>query len=279
MLGAEVAFSLMWVCVKAAGSELPFFQIVFFRSFITVLIVAVLMLYNGSAFSVQNKKFTAIRSVVGFTAMVLSFYALMKMNIGNAITLVNTAPIFVALLAPVFLKERTSRNLFAWTMTAFAGVIMVVRPDAHIFQGVSILALLSGLLAAVAFMSIRKLHSSEPTLTITFYFLLFSSIASFPLMLTHFTAPSLLGWGLLLGSGISGAAAQILMTGAYRHAEANFLSPFNNAAIIFSFLAGWLIWNEVPDLYSLFGAILIMTSMAMISIGAKKRTDAKLPIV
>jgi len=274
MLIAEAGFSCMWGCVKFSGTHIPFFQIVFFRAFTSVIILGIMMLARGETFHIKNKKLLLLRCIVGTTAMTMAFYALTKTSIGNVATLLHTSPVFVAFLSPLFLKEKPNMHLLVWILLAFVGVMFIVKPNHDIFQNVSVLALIAGLLAGVAYMSIRQLHKTEQTLTITFYFLLFVSLALLPFCLYGYTPPKNIHWVALIGSGIFGTIAQVFLTMAYRCGPANLMTPFTNAAVVFSFLLGWFFWGEIPDIYTLMGASFIVIAIIIISF----KLNRKIPI-
>ncbi len=275
MLIAEAGFSCMWACVKFSGTHIPFFQIVFFRGFTSVIILGTMMIAKGETFRIKNKKLLLLRCVVGTTAMMMAFYALTKTSIGNVATLLHTSPVFVAFLSPIFLKEKPNMHLLVWILLAFVGVIFIVKPNQDIFHNVSILALIAGFLAGVAYMSVRQLHKTEQTLTITFYFLLFVSLASLPFCLVGYTPPENIHWIALIGSGVFGAVAQLFLTMAYRCGPANLLTPFTTAAVVFSFLIGWFFWSESPDIYTLMGATFIVIAIIIISYKLNRKVPIK----
>jgi drug/metabolite transporter (DMT)-like permease len=280
MLLAELCFTLLWASVKHVGIQLPVFQIAFFRGLVSVIVIGSIMVAKRISFGINNKSAMLGRCVLGYAAMLLSFFSLTKIGIGNAVTLLHTSPIFVALLSPILLKEKTRKPLFKWILIAFAGVILVLRPNAEILQDYSVLALLSGMLAAVVYITIRHLHISDNTFTITFYFTLFVCVASLPFMIFQFETPSKEGWIVMLGAGIFGTLAQLLMTYAYKYGPANILTPFNNAAILFSFLIGWFVWGETPTLIEIIGASLIITAIIAISLVVNRHKISKdLPVV
>lgn len=280
MLLAELCFTLLWVSVKFSGDFIPVFEIAFFRGLVSAVIIGNIMISRGISFRIQNKRSMLGRCISGYLAMLLSFFSLTKIGLGNAVTLLHTSPIFVAVISPILLKERSNKLLLFWIISAFVGITLILKPDENILQDYSLLALLGGFLAGIAYITIRHLHRTENTFTITFYFTLFVSISSFPLMIKNFVMPNLIGWLALLGAGIFGTFAQLLMTHSYKCGPANILTPFNNSAIIFSFIFGWVFWNETPDLLTLIGALLIIVAIVFVSfIANRRRITKELPVV
>jgi len=197
--------------------------------------------------------------------MILSYYAIMKIGLGNAITLLNTSPLFVALLAPLLIQEKTTLKLLCWILLAFIGVVFVVKPDQHILQNVALLALASGFFTGIVNISIRRLHLTDHYLSIAFYYALFTTFISIPIMIPGFKMPEYTGWIMLLGAGIFGAIAQLLYTYAYKWGQANFIAPLSNTSVLFAFIFEWIIWSLFPDTKTVIGVTLIIVSVSVIS--------------
>ena len=265
MLISEISFASMWALIKFVGLDIPCFEIIFFRAIITVILVATLIIAKRGTFRIKNKPVLLGRALLGSVAMFLAFYSLTKISLGNTATLLHTSPIFVAVLAPLILKERSKRSLLLWVIIAFVGAMLVVKPDQNIFQNEALLALAAGFFASLAYISIRHLHKTDNTATITFYFLLIVSLLSLPLMLANFVPPSPSQWIVLIAIGTLGTFAQLFLTYAYKCGQANIITPLNNSAIIFSFIYGWFIFGEIPDVYTAIGSIIIIISIVIIS--------------
>ena len=274
MISSQLGFTSMSICIKLSGVEFPLFEIVFFRSIVAAIIIGALIIKNGMSYGFKNKKLLCIRCLSGSLGMIFSYYAITKIGIANSITLLNTFPLFVALLAPIFIKEKTTIKLLFWILLAFIGVIFIVKPDQHIFRNIALLALASGLFSGIAHISIRQLHLTDHFLSIAFYYALFTTLISIPVMIPSFKMPSYTGWMVLTGAGIFGAIAQLLITYAYKWSQANFIAPLSNTSVLFAFIFEWIIWNSVPDIKTVIGATLIVISVSIISyMQTKKRFE------
>ncbi len=254
MIGAGLAFSAMAALVKASSDHIPLFQITFFRAGVSAVIIFFAMILRGVKIKGSNQKFLLLRSLSGFTAMCLNFFALSQIALGDAAVLHQTTPFFVIILSVFFLSEPFHRNLLLLTILCFAGISVVLRPSGHLFNLAGLAALASAIFAAGAYVSIRHLHKTDTFWTMAFYFMATSALLSFFPMLTQWVWPHPKEWLMLIGTGILGTLGQLWMTYAYKHDEASFVAPFAYAGVLFSFLWGALFFEEVPGTWTALGA-------------------------
>lgn len=268
MVAAQVMFVAAWTAIKALGARLPLFEIIFFRSFLSLLVLLFIAIARERSIRGRNSAGLLLRSSLGCAAMVLSFYAMIRMEIGNAATLFNTLPIFVALLAPPILGESFSRRKLAIVIVAFAGIALILKPDAGIAQGASLVALLAGILGALAMLFVRKLASTDSPLIITLYFTAFTTAASAPVAALNFVPPTMPEWGWLVFIGVILTFAQLAMTNAYTFGHASTIAPFSYASVIGAYAAGLAFFGEMPDALSIAGAAIIIGSGIAIMLSA-----------
>jgi drug/metabolite transporter (DMT)-like permease len=161
------------------------------------------------------------------------------------------------LVALVWLGERPPRRLWPAVLLGFAGIALILKPGMGLFTPAGLVAVLAGLLTAVAMTGVRGLTRTEPPLRIVFYFSLIATLVSSVPLAWTWRSPSAGLWGLLLAIGALASAAQVLMTRAYAHAPAAQVGPFSYAAVVFAGVAGWLWWEETLDVLSLAGILLV----------------------
>jgi drug/metabolite transporter (DMT)-like permease len=266
MVAAEVIFSCGWAMIKWVGGRLPVFEVVFFRAVLSLIILTAIMLWRGSSFRGKNYKLLFTRGLFGFLGIVTSFAAMIKMNLGNASILLNTFPLFVALLAPVFIGEKFKHINFIFVVTAFAGISLIIKPTQHIFHNMAFLGLLSGICAAFSVISVRRLTLTDSSSVITFYFTLITTLASIPFIAGKFVMPTTFEWLLLAGIGTAVTVGQLLMAKAYSYAHAATVSPFAYISVLGAYIFGIIIWKEVPDILSIIGCVLIVIAGVAITI-------------
>ncbi|MBN1283372.1 MAG: DMT family transporter [Proteobacteria bacterium] len=260
MVSAQLLFAASWAVIKTLGRSLPVMELVFFRGLASVIIITSYMKLRGMSLRGQNHTALFLRALFGFVAMALSFYSMTKMKIGDASTLFNTLPIFVALLAPAFLGERFSLGKLALVVVAFGGIGLILKPDTSLFEGAAAYALMAGFLGALAMLCVRRMAASDSSLVITLYFTGFTALCSAPFAFSRFKAPTLEQWGLIAFIGVALTFGQILMVHAYKLGNASTIAPFSYASVIAAYFLGLLLFSEVPDLWSAMGAALVVGS-------------------
>ena len=168
-----------------------------------------------------------------------------------------TTPLFVPFIAALWLQERIPPKLWAGIGTGFLGILFILKPGQELFTPAALIGLVSGILAAFAVTGVRRLTHTEPAWRIVFYFSLVSAlVAAVPLPLRWQTPDASL-WLLLIAMGVMASLGQLLLTRAYSHAPAAQVGPFAYSTVVFAAVAGWVLWGEVLDAYSLTGALLV----------------------
>lgn len=264
MLLASLLFAIMGASVKIALREVPIYQAVFFRSIISALMIGAFIFWKKESFIGNNPFLLTGRGLAGFVALNLNFYAISKISLGDASILNQTSPLFVAFFSVFFLGEKLSQKVLWITLLSFAGVALIVKPTFGHFHYAALAGLLGGMVAALAYVAIRHLHESDSSLTMAFYFTAISSLFSAPLMIYKSVLPSLPVLFCLLLAGVSGTFAQLLMTYSYKNEEASKVSPFSYTAVIFSFMFGVLLFDEIPDFYSILGSVTVIVSCILL---------------
>lgn len=282
MCQASLAFSVMVIGVKMAVATLPALEVVFFRSLLGTLMLALLMVRKEISFvgKPEHRKLLLLRGISGFLALTLHFYTLSLLPLGTAVILNYTAIIFVALLAGVLFGEKPGSLLIAMTLLSFAGVYLLVGADFRVDaeQGLSVfLGILSAIFAAVAVLTIRKIGHRESPFTVIFYFTALSTVGSLFYLPLGFKWPGVTEWLSLLLVAVGSFYGQIWMTIAYRRAPASLVAPFAYVTPLLAFFYGVAFWKEMPAAASMLGAALIILGGTLISILEARRGRAAIP--
>ena len=268
-VASVVVFTGMATCIKAASSEVPPGEAVFFRSFFAIPVILVWLMWTHDlkdGLKTTNIKGHMWRAVLGTAAMLLGFTSLAYLPLPEATAIGFAAPIITVILAALFLGEKIRIYRLAAVLTGLIGVLIILSPRLSLEQTTTLAtigalaALGSAILRASALIFTRKLVVKENTATIVFYF---SSIAAF---LGLFTIP--FGWTIpplketvyLILSGLFGGFAQILLTNSYRYAPAGVIAPFDYTAMILSLIVGFFLFDEVPTFIVIIGASLVIAS-------------------
>ena len=265
MIGAAFFFALMGVCVRLASASLPVMEIVFFRSILGLAFVSVLMVIRRRSFVGRNPILLILRGLVGFIALSLYFWAISLIPLATAVMLNYTSPLFVAVLAPILLREKFDIRIFLLIMIGFVGVVFIVKPVVEINCYGALIGLVSGLFAAFAYLCVSALKKKHASLTIIFHFMFLSTLLSFPIMVAQFKFPQLHEFVYLLGVAFCATVAQILMTRAYRFGKTASISAYSSMIIVFALILGIVMWLEIPSIWSLMGGCIIISSVFFIA--------------
>jgi drug/metabolite transporter (DMT)-like permease len=175
-----------------------------------------------------------------------------------------TSSLFRPLLGVIFLHERVGPYRWAAVAVGFVGVVIMANPAGNVNAlGVSV-ALFAALMHATLQIILRYLGKFERPETVTFYFLVIGTlVTALPLPFVAVT-PTMQEIPLLLGIGLSGAAAQWLLSTAFHNAPAAIVTVFNYSGIVWATIFGWLIWNDWPLPVVLAGAGVVIASNALV---------------
>jgi drug/metabolite transporter (DMT)-like permease len=262
-LASVVVFAGMTVCVKSLGSGIPAGQTLFVRGLISILVLALIAWGTGRPhlLKTRNWRSHALRSLSGTVSMFCLFIAVTMVPLADLTAITFTAPMFLTVLAMVFLGERIHR--FRWTALGigFLGVVITIGPHLSFAHGTSagvLLALINAVFSAIAMMFLRSMSSGEHAITITFYFSLTFMICAGLTAIQGWPMPTPAQWLLIVLAGVFGVFGQLLMTYAYRYAEASTIAPLDYSNMILAVILGYAFFDEIPSLSVWIGAPLIV---------------------
>jgi len=262
---ATFFFTGMGACVKAAAAaNIPLFQIVFVRSIVSALILGVLLPCRRIPYRGKNQMMLISRALAGSLAIGCNFYGLGQLPFGDATVLLLTFPVFLVILSFFVLGERPTPRLILLITIAWIGIILVLRPQFGVFNWAGLIMLLAAVFSAFDVMTIHIAKRTDPALRIAFYLTAGASVFSLPFMLMDYVMPTGSGWLYLIGAGLFGTVAQILISQAYGLGEISRLSPISYLSVVNSFALGVIIWHEIPAWLSLGGALIIVVCCTFI---------------
>ena len=263
---SALLFSIMGICIRYASHTVDNYTIVFFRNVVGLILFLPFIFKQGTGFVKTEKLWMHTwRSIVGLAAMYGFFYAIAHLKLSNAMVFTYSSPIFIPVIAWLFLKEKITIAMICAAVLGFIGVFCVAKPDQGLLNWISVIGIASSLLASMAFVTVRALTQTEPPERIVFYFCLIGSALSVIPMFWVWRPYHLQELLFLIGAGILANVSQIFMSHAYRLAPAGQIAPVNYMAIIFAGVWGFLLWNEVPDLYSVIGFCIILLAILLCS--------------
>lgn len=259
MLISALGFTFMSVTVKYV-TGIPLFEKVFFRNLIS-LGVAFFMLKKSSAPMFgrrENQLALLARSSFGLAGVVLNFYAIANLTLADSSMLGKLSPIFVTIMACIFLKEKIDSKQILSIIITFLGALLVIKPEFSLEMLPSLAGIMSAAASGVAYTLLRYLKDKESPDTIIFYFSLISVIFTAPFALAEYVQPTFIQLGLLLATGVFASVGQFGITYAYKYAKATEVSIYNYSAIVFGIILGFIFFGEIPDTLSLLGGAIII---------------------
>ncbi len=264
MLASSAAFSVMGAAVKFAAQDIHPLEVVFFRSFVGLLIILGFIAKKRVPLFGAERKLMTLRGVSGFFALILHFYTIKHLELGTAITLNYMAPLFVTLFSAKFLGEKPSRIFYMMLAVSFTGVVLMNLQKGLVWNPLIATAILSAVFASIAYLSIRGIQKKESPLTVIFYFTGISTIGSL-VFFPFWTWPKPMTWFFIAIIGVGSFYGQLWLTTAMRRAPAWLVSPFIYLNPALSSLYGWFFFNERGNWISWLGLSLIITSGVTIS--------------
>ena len=255
---AFLSVAIMSALGKAASHSVSSGVLVFFQNSISLVILLPWVIRDGIGnLKTEHLGLHCVRGISGMLSQYFMFVALNYIPLVDAVLLVNAAPLFIPIITWIWLKHRIGVRLWLSLVIGFVGIVLILQPGRDVVSWATPLALVAGILSAIALVTVGRLNTTEPSLRILFYYFLISTILTAPLLITKWSPPEPRAWIYLIGIGLTMAIAQILLILAYEQASPSRVSPFNYSVVVFSGIIGWIVWNEIPNALSIVGTILV----------------------
>ncbi|MGH8030930.1 MAG: DMT family transporter [Luteimonas sp.] len=266
MLASMLSFALMTVAIRLASASLPTFEIAFFRNFFGLLALTPLLVRAGPAIlrTRQLPKYL-LRSAVGICSMFASFWAIGHLALSQAISLAYSTPLFVTIAAVIWLGEIVRLRRWVAVIVGFVGVLVIVQPWSHAFSAGSLVALLGAVLGAMVAVQIKQLSAIDPADTIVFYTYAFWVPLSLVPALLVWQWPQGIAWLWLVCTGVLGTMGQVLWTRALKLGDVSVLTPISFIQLPVVALAGWWLFGETLNRWTVIGAGIIFAANAYIA--------------
>lgn len=277
MVLSALGFALMTTCVKmASGYDIPLFEIVAVRAFVSLVISYLDIKRKGIALLGNNKPLLFARGAVGAFALICVYYAVTTLPLAESTILQYLHPVFTALLALFFLKEKAQPSTIACIVFCISGLIFIVKPS-FLFGTVNselpefsvVMAILGAFCSAIAYVIVKKLSRSEDSSVIIFYFPFIALPVSLILLGKDAVLPDFWVACLLILIGIFTQIGQYGLTKAMQTEEAGKATAYAYIQIVFSIILGWICFNEIPSAWTWLGGSFIVIGALMNMYGSR----------
>ena len=270
-------FALLGAFVRAASAMLPNEMVVFFRNALVLVFLMPLFAARRSlpAMSGGKMHLHVLRASAGLVSMYCYFYALAHMKLAEAVLLSYTSPLFIPIIAFLWLHEPLNRRIRIAVLIGFAGVLLILKPGLSIFQPVALVALSAALFASLAMVTIRRMSDTERPESIVFFFTLLSTVISAVPLTWAWQVPGREALVILVFLGLAAMAGQLLMTKGYGLAPAAQVGPFVYSSVVFASIIGRVFWGESLDPLSVVGSLLVfLAGITAARAGVRQNTDS-----
>ena len=280
MMIAVFMFSLMDTAMKLLAAHYPAMQVAALRSLSSLPLVCAWVAWRGGFRTMLRVRWPlqVLRAVVGIAMLALFAYGLKKLSLAEAYSIFFIAPALITALSVFVLKEKV--NLARWIAIAvgLAGVLVVLRPEGGGFLTLGGLAILgSAVCYAISAIGARVLARSDSSEQIMFWLMLMMAIGATVLAAPGWVRVDAIHIPLLLGLAVSGFFGQLAITEAFSHGEASVVAPFEYSALAWGVAIDWLLWQTLPDEYTLLGAAIIIGSGIYLIRHEKVHAEAEHP--
>ena len=261
---ASFFFSLMTVCVKKIDNRIPIYELVFFRSLLSLLITSLIINKKNLNPWGKNKPLLILRGILGTIALVCIFYAIKNMPLNISTVIQYTYPIFISIFAGILLTENISKNLIIASITGWLGILIILNPyqlsslNIELDKFTVSIAFLGSISTALAYLTVKKLSSTEDIFIIIKYFPLISVITLSPIVFFNWVTPNINDLIWIIGIGMFTQAGQTFLTIGLKKLPTSEAARINYLQVLFGSLWGILFFNELININFIFGAILVL---------------------
>ena len=261
MCMATLISSIAGGMVRELAGQIPAMELVFFRNVIALIVLVPIVMKQGVGLPSKSQiPVYALRVFFAYSAMVLLFYALARMPIADVYALQYTIPLFTILLAVIVLKQHADAHSWGACFVGFLGTLIVMRPGIIGITLASLAALTTAFMHAGSNTTIKILARRDNPEVIT----LWTNFGMLPLALIPtlflWVTPTASQWPLVIGIGVVSSIGGYCFTRSVSAADARIVQPFQFSRMIFAAAIGWIMFSELPDLWTWIGAVVIFAA-------------------
>ncbi len=264
MVGSAFLFAAMAALIKAAGASLPAAQVVLLRNVVHALLFVPLW-WALTDRRLGSVRLLVARGLLGLLAVEAYAWTLTVLPLADAWMLQALNGVFVLLLAPVLLGERSAGHVVAALGLSLLGAAMIVRPGLAVGWLPGLVGLFGAACSALAYLTVRLLGRSEHPLTVVMAFPLVAGPLSLPPALAVWRWPDAAGWAASVGAALCAAGGQLLLTVGLKGTRAAPATTATYTGFVFAAGLGWWAFAEPPAWTTLAGALLILLGLALLA--------------
>jgi drug/metabolite transporter (DMT)-like permease len=258
--------TVMLSFLKIAQEDVNVYVAGFFRFFLgLVIILPYIIKKKDAVLKTTHLKQHFLRAILGLPAMLLYFSALVLLPIEKLTAISFVVPLIVTILAVFFLGEKIYIYRTLALILGFSGMLVIIRPG---FVDISIgvyMVLFSALLWSVNIIITKKISKDDSAITILAYQSIFMSLLSFFIVLFFWEMPSIKTFIYLILAAMCGTVLHLTLNHAFKLVDVSMTQPYSFLNLVFASIIGYFVFDEMPDLYTWIGALIIFTGVLIIS--------------
>ncbi|MGH8432288.1 MAG: DMT family transporter [Solimonas sp.] len=259
-------FTSTSVMIRLLSTQIESVQTAFFRAVLSVIMLLP-VIAAGRVKPWQSKRIAGHfwRTFMGTVSMVLGFYAVVMLPLADATAIAFSQPLFSVVLAALIAGETVRWRRWSATIVGFIGVLVMVQPGEGSLQAGALVALANAASVAISIFLVKRLSDSETPLMILTQFAIFSTLLlALPAILV-WRWPDFWGWVLAIGVALTATVGQYFWVQAFKAGEMSAVAPFEYLRLPFAVFVGWLIWGEMPVIWTYVGAAIVIASALYIA--------------
>ena len=258
--------TVMLSFLKIAQEDVNVYVAGFFRFFLgLVIILPYIIKKKDVVLKTNHLKQHFLRAILGLPAMLLYFSALVLLPIEKLTAISFVVPLIVTILAVFFLGEKIYIYRTLALLLGFSGMLVIIRPG---FVDISIgvyMVLFSALLWSINIIITKKISKDDSAITILAYQSIFMSLLSFFIVLFFWEMPSIKTFIYLILAAMCGTVLHLTLNHAFKLVDVSMTQPYSFLNLVFASIIGYFVFDEMPDLYTWIGALIIFTGVLIIS--------------
>jgi len=264
LIFASFFFSLMTLCVKKIDNRIPIYELVYFRSLLSLSITSLIINKRKIKPWGENIPLLILRGLLGTIALVCIFYAIRNMPLSISTVIQYTYPIFISIFAGILIKEKINKNIFIASLIGWLGILIILNPNQLSILNIELekfavfIAFLGAIATSMAYITVKKLSFTEDIYVIIKYFPLVSVITLSPFVLFNWVTPKLIDLIWILGIGFFTQAGQTFLTIGIKKLATSEAATINYFQVFFGSLWGILFFNEIININFIVGSLLVL---------------------
>lgn len=258
-----IGFAVMNGTNKYLTRDYPVAEVVWARFFfasVGILLVAAWRPGLGALIRTRRPGVQILRSVLMICSTLLFIGALSLLPLAEVEAINFAGPLFVVALSAPLLKERVPAEIWLAVIVGFVGILVIIRPGAGVLSWAALMPIGVAFLYALFQIVTRRLGGADSAITSLFYSGLLGLIGTSMVVPFVWRAPDVSGWLLMIQAGLLGAGSHFLLIKALELAPASILQPFTYAQLVAAVIIGYVVFDNVPDLWTWVGSAIVVAS-------------------